>query len=431
MVPHAITVSERAPLVRYNAASRATGLPSGADPMRLLILLCLTTTLLPAQIPWWGGEWEEALEEAQRRNVPLMVAFVMDGEEANDRVVSGLHQDAQFQGALQRAIAVIASRDTHKPKEQKIKGKSVSVCSKFGFIKCSVHRRLEQAIRPLLFPDGRVQTPMHVVLLPDETEVGRVHDVNGTGVYVDLLKKAQKKLGGRGLTRKEFRRSLELLQVAKKALGDTDFLAAGTALDQLEKMATGTPVGKEASAIRSSWNKAGMAIATDAEQLAEKGEWVEALRRVRDGGRAFKGSSLAKDLRKVESRIGRTREGRAAARILKAEDRARPSFEKGVGYEAERDYARAVKAYYRVINLAEGSSLADKARVRLDALTSDRDIAPLVKKTVAQQEAELALKAARVLLRKQRDEGRVALEKIVETWPKTSAADKARKLLKK
>ena len=91
---------------------------------------------------------------------------------------------------------------------------------------------------------------------------------------------------------------------------------------------------------------------------------------------------------------------------------------------------KAVKAYYRVISLAAGSPLAGQARERLAALSADADIAPLVSKQVASEEAELELKAARTLLRQRKKEAaRAALERIVKQWPKTGAAAKARKLL--
>lgn len=395
---------------------------------RALAFLLLTATL-PAQIHWWTGTWEAALEEAAARNVPIMVAFVMDDEEANDRIVSGLYTDKQFHRALERAIPVMASMNTHKPKEQKVSGKSVSVCGKFGYVKCGTHRAIEREVRTTFFPTGHVKTPYHFVILPDETKVEGLHDVHGTSAYVDALERGQRKLGGRGLSSKEYRRSLDLLANARRSLGASDFLATAIHLDELEKIAGGTPIGKEAAEVRRSWTKAGTDIGTRAQELADQGEWVEALRLVRDGGAAFKGSPLQRSLKKVEGKLAKTKEGRIASRILKSETRAKPSFDQGVSFEEQRDYVKAVKAYYRVLNLASGSPLARKARTRLDDLTSDRDIAPLVKRTVAVQEGELALKSARTLLRKQPDEGRAALRKIIDDWPKTPAATKAKKLL--
>jgi hypothetical protein len=119
-----------------------------------------------------------------------------------------------------------------------------------------------------------------------------------------------------------------------------------------------------------------------------------------------------------------------AVKLLKAEDRARPSFNKARKHEQERDYVRAVRAYFRVLSLAAGSPLAAEVRSRIAALKADGDVAALVSKEMASQEAELELKEARTLLReRKRGEARAKLQRIVKDWPATSAAAKARKLL--
>jgi len=394
-------------------------------------VLLLIAAAAPCQGRWWTGTFDDALEEAARRNVPVVVGFIMDDEEANDRIVSGLYQDPVFHRSLERAIPIVAAMQIHKPKEEKVDGKSVSVCSKFGRVTCGTHRKVEQRVRTTFFPTGKVNAPTHFVILPDETIVATLRDVFAADAMVAAIKTARKKLGGRGLSDKEYRRSVELLADSQKALEGSNYAAAGIALTELEKLANGTPIGKEAEAVRAGLTKAGQKIGARADALASKGEWVEALRIVGEGATAFKGTPLERTLKKVQRRLARTKEGRVAARILKSEDRARPSFQKALVHEDERDFGKATKAYYRVLNLAAGSPLAKKARARLDVLTADRDIAPLVAKTVASQEAQLALKAARALLRQQPVEGRAALERLVARWPKTSAATTARKLLAK
>lgn len=396
----------------------------------LLVLILLAATIPAQGLEWWTGTWEEATEEARKRNVPIIVAFVMDNEEANDRIVKGLHKDPAFIKATKRAIAVLACPNTHKPVERKVYGKSTRVCNKFGHVKCEVHKKLEMEVRALFWPTGRVATPTHFVVLPDETKVETLRDVLPTDAYVGALKRGRSKLGGRGLTHKEYVQAQALLKKTKAALASGDYLLTGTSLKELRKMTKGTPLDEEAVQLSTTLSEEGARIATRAEAAAAAGDWVEALRLVRDGAAAFRGTDLHKTLKKTESKLSKTKDGRAAVRVLKAEDRARPNFEKAEKHEKERDYVKAVRAYYRVLNMAAGSPLAARARARLDALKADQDVVALVGKIMAAQDAEIELKAARRLLRqRKKDEAHAKLASIVERWPTTPAAAKARKLL--
>lgn len=398
---------------------------------RTLIAMVLLTNALTGQgVAWWRGTWEGATEDARRRNVPLLVAFVMDGEEANDRIVAGLYKEDAFIQASRRTVAVLACPNTHKPVEAKVDGKSVRVCSKFGHVKCEDHKNLEMEVRLTFWPDGRVATPTHCVVLADETKIRVISDVMPTGSYLDAIKDARSKLGGRGLTRAEYAEVLSLIGRAKVAMNADDYIGSGKALAEADRMAQGTPLASETGAVRAALMTKGEELALRAAAAAEAGDVLGALRLLRSGVVAFRGTELARALRKAESKLSRTKAGRAAAKLIKAEDRARPSFDKAKGYERGREYVKAVKAYYRVISLAAGSPLAGQARERLAALSADADIAPLVSKQAASEEAELELKAARTLLRQRKKEAaRAALERIVKQWPKTGAAAKARKLL--
>lgn len=396
-----------------------------------LLSVALLTSVLPAQgVAWWAGTWDDAVEDARRRNVPLIVAFVMDNEEANDRVVAGLYKDDAFIKATERAVAILACPNTHKPIEQKINGKNMRVCSKFGHATCEAHKQMEMEVRLTFWPDGRVATPTHIIVLPDDTKVGMLSDVMPTGSYVSALKTGRTKLGGRGLTRVEYAQAIELLEQAKAAIAADDYAGSVALLATFDKRTMGTPLAEDALAVRTALGEKGVGLVARAEAAAGSGDWIGALRLLRGGMAAFRGTDLFRILKKADSRLSKTKEGRVAVKLLKAEDRARPSFDKARKHEQERDYVRAVKAYFRVLSLAAGSPLAAEARSRLAALKADGEVAPLVSKVMASQEAELELKEARALLRqRKRDEARAKLQRIVKDWPATSAAAKARKLL--
>ena len=77
--------------------------------LMVVVSLAITVSVSPAQsIEWWSGDWESALGEAAARNVPIFVAWIMDDEEANDRIVAGLYKDETFIKATARAVCVLA-----------------------------------------------------------------------------------------------------------------------------------------------------------------------------------------------------------------------------------------------------------------------------------------------------------------------------------
>ena len=401
----------------------------------VVVSLAITVSVSPAQsIEWWSGDWEGALQEAAARNVPIFVAWIMDDEEANDRIVAGLYKDESFIKATARAVCVLACPGTHSPKEQRVRGKLTKVCSKFGSVPCVRHKKMEMEIRGLFWPTGKVATPTHVVVLPDEdeTKFRSMHDVVGSGTYVKAIADAQRKLGGRGLSGMEHRRARDLMAQGKESLAWSDLLQVMACLEELEPLVKGTPLGKTAASIREAVNAQGAELRQKAEEAAAAGRWIDAMRMLRDGGKVFKGTATARGLMKLESRLGRSREGREAVRILKAEARALPLFNKAVGYEKDRDYVKAVNMYYRVLSTAPEAPLGTKARARIDEFKADPAVNALVGRIVASRDANLEFKAARKLMRSGDEAGgRAMLQGILEKWPGTASAKKARQLLEK
>ena len=49
-----------------------------------------------SQVLWWSGTWDGAFEEAKTRNVPILVVFIQDGEEANERLAGGVAQRSRI-----------------------------------------------------------------------------------------------------------------------------------------------------------------------------------------------------------------------------------------------------------------------------------------------------------------------------------------------
>ncbi|MAG56669.1 MAG: hypothetical protein CMJ83_10300 [Planctomycetes bacterium] len=277
-----------------------------------------------------------------------------------------------------------------------------------------------------------MRTPTHIVVLPDGTEVDRLIDVHGTDSYLGLIAQGQKKLGGRGMSAAHYVKSQRLLRDARLAVQKQEVLASVTVLDELDKLVRGTPLAKEVKELRAKVDAIGHLALARSRELAAAGKPVEALRLLDDSIVAFESSPLRRDLKRARAKLASSKEGRVAARILKSENRARPSYDKAVVFEREKDYVNAVRAYYRVLGVAPGSPMADRARVRVDELRADKDLAAILGDVITDREADLLFKKGQRLRRqkKKADAQRVFAE-LVEKYPGSASAAKAKKLLGK
>lgn len=399
----------------------------------LIALLALAIPMCGQQriIEWWSGSYDGAFEEATRRNVPVLVAFIQDGEEANERIVSGLYTDPTFIKLCGKIVPMVTGIKVHKPKKQKIRGKIESVCSRFGAVKCSRHKALELDARSELWPGGMVKTPAHIWVLPSGKVHSRLIDVHPSAVFVDTLRQIQRKIGP-GISASAFRQGQALLEKARKAAAADELTVAMTALTELRGLVPVGPLNAAGQELRTELVAKVDAVVKDALRLHERGESLAALRKVEGCLVATKGSDAHRRIKKLDASIRRSKTGRAAVRVLRAEAKVRPLLERALGFEKERDYVRAARAYAKVVSRAHGSGLAKSAANRLDVLGEDEDIAPLIGSVLKSYRSDLALRSARDLIRSGDKAGaKKELQTLISTYPKSPAARRARKLLEK
>ena len=382
----------------------------------------------PSGIEWWHKSWSAAFEEARARNVPVMVAFIMDGEEANDRIVTGLYPDEAFIKLCDRVVPIVVSISVHAPMRQEIRGTTESVCSKFGSVTCSRHKELEMEARALCWNNKEVRTPSHVFLLPNGDEAGRIIDVHSYSAYEAAVHDAQKSLG-RGLSRDEFRTIQEGLRAARGALERNELGEVVERISDIERLAAGTPFAGELEELHAAMTRKGDALVARVEAFAAKRQALEALQLIEDGLAAFKGTAIARELRSLESRVKRTPEGRQAAKQLQLAEKARPYMAKATAAEKERDFLRAYLNYVRILRTAGETALGKEAHRRMMKLLDDPDVAPLIAKR-READAQRSFDAAKRLW----DSGskisaRKKLEQVLRCYEGTAAAAAARKLL--
>ncbi len=391
--------------------------------LTLLALLC--GTLAAQSVPWFSGTFEEALAEAKERNVPLLVGFNQDGEDANEAILEALYNEKGFVKIVARCVPVIASIHEHAP----VKVGNEQRCSRFPAVTCAQHRRLETKAREKCWGAEAVSTPSHVVLAPDGTEAARLLDLVAAGDIESAFSAVRKKHGiGIGATEAASARVAE--KAIKAAVTAGNVSLALEQQKQLEKAVTGTPWAARAEASSAAIAKLIAADLDKARGLVSSGSHAEALRAITAKAVLLKDRPEVAEWRKLEAEVLKTPAGRTAKAGLEKEARLQPAFDKARAFEARREYAKAAAEYLRVVRDAPRTALAAAASERMRAFGADKDVAAAVGKPLVEHEAELAYQSARALLDGgDAAAGKAALQAVVEKFRGTSAAERAGKLL--
>ena len=399
--------------------------------LRLLLPFALLTSLCAQGAPWWRGSWEDAQKEAQLRNVPILICINMDDEEACERALE-LYRSTEFRKLAERAILVVCSPSAHKERRVLVgrttgsKAKYRFECQRFGRVDCALHRELELEVRQFLWgEEPEVKVPSHFVLLPDLTKTWEdMSDVPGASLLGSAIHKAQRKLG-KGLSGTQCAKIRAALAKAHEAQKRNDFGLVAAGLGALAKDAAKTGFAAEVRVLEA-WVKAKSDRRLETIRgLVKMGKSLPALSLLRRTRQELKGTPADRIFKKEEASIRRTKGGRAAARVLAKEDRARPDYEKARARDRKGEFLKAALLYARVVSKAPGSELSKLAARRLRGLLSDRDAGPLLQREFSKR----ALSKAKKLLKKDRKLGREALQKVIDQWPNTPAAKNARELL--
>ncbi len=404
-------------------------------PTFALIFLCcgLATAFGQAragnQVAWWGGTWDAALKEATARNVPLLVGFVQDGEEANERCATGLFVDPEFVKITERTVPIVVNISDHQKKKQEVNGQVLAVCAKFGAIPCAAHRSLEGKAREALCED-EVKTPQIVAALPTGVAVARIVDVAAPSLYNDLVLKAQQKLGGRGLTALEFSNARRLVKAAREALEKEDFPTVLKSVREASDQVKGSPFAKEPEAVMAELEARAKKELDAARSTAESGDVLSALRALTASKERFEGTSTAGEMKKEETRLKATKAGGEASRLLAREQKGMPAFLAGQAAEKQKDFVKARREYLKTQQLAPETPIARQAAERIAELAKDPDVKSLFDRDERDSAATTAFKDAEKLARSgDKEKAKAAFREITEKFPGTKAADDAKKRL--
>jgi tetratricopeptide (TPR) repeat protein len=392
-----------------------------------LLLACGAGAQQPSasQVMWWSGTWDGAFAEAKTRNVPVMVVFIQDGEDASERTVTGTFKDPEYVKLTQRVVPIVVSLQIHGLKKEEVGGVVKGVCSKFGGTTCEAHQALETPARTELC-GAEVQTPQHVLVLPDKSIVGRIVDVAPVSGYQELIVKAAKKLG-RGLTAAELKQVRDQFREAEAKIEKQDWATAIKLAKDALTVSKGTPFAKQAEAILARIEEDAKKQIERANAAVKGGDYLVALRILENAVEQFGATETGPALKKELARIRGTKGGTEAARVLAKEKRGMEAFEAGQAAEKAKDFVSARREYQRAMTLATGTPLAERAQMRIDELAKDPDIAALFARADKDAKAQAALKEADKLLAAGDKAGaKAAFQKIVDEFPGSAAAAAAK-----
>ncbi len=110
----------------------------------------------------WQGSLTEALALAAQQKKPVLIAFNMDRERANDRMARDHYKDASVVAISKKFVCVMASKFRHA---EEIDG----VCPRFGTTTCTGHIKCEIDARKRYLKTVNVDSPQHLILKSDGT----------------------------------------------------------------------------------------------------------------------------------------------------------------------------------------------------------------------------------------------------------------------
>lgn len=139
----------------------------------MLHLLILGTLLLPVQGVAWERDHAAAFEKAEARNVPVFLAFNMDGERASDSTALTLYRDPAFVKRSADFVCLIASTSRHDAKVEGTGDAAREVCSRFGSLSCDEHLQVEIRASEEFIGRDTVISPQHLLVSPQRGVLAR------------------------------------------------------------------------------------------------------------------------------------------------------------------------------------------------------------------------------------------------------------------
>lgn len=314
----------------------------------------------------WAESYEKAFEEANERGVPVLIAVIQDGEEANEDIWSNMMHDPKFVAATKRTVNLIANRGAdkdHGEVEVKRAGRTAKVCGKFGGIPCIAHRRAEIGVFRDFARDGMLKTPMLIWSLPDQTIVAQLIDRHPLGDFLLAFEAAAKK-SPNGLDEDEVDAVRAGLESAKtlRAAGETAKVVAFAL--PFAKRESQSRLIQQVQKLLTELEEAGKQEMAEVDALIAAKDYPKALDRYAAIAESYKGSMVERIARERLKDLNANPEVKAALKRLKAEDSARKLLERADALAAKGEAEKAKKLYDQLLKSFATTKAAEEYQAR-------------------------------------------------------------------
>jgi tetratricopeptide (TPR) repeat protein len=382
----------------------------------------------------WCPDYDQAFVEARDRNVPVLVAFIQDGEAQNEQMVTECYSDRPFIRQTKLTVNLIASQgtsDRHGVAEAKGPDGTVrKVCKKFGSVTCIEHQQIERRAFLDFSTDGTIHTPHHVLVTPDGEVITRADDYIECSQLMSMIQMARARVGP-GLDQDTYETVQENLEKGEAALASKEY---GTALECFTRAADVkalAPILERVREKRDALVAKGWELLEESKRLAKEKQYVEALSILEDiQGEFRRVRDLAREVKTQKDLLHANPEAQEARRILELEPRAKKLLARAMEAFREENYAGSAALLASVLEKFEGTPSAKIARARLEELKSDPEMRRRIEEAQMKKDCSQWLNLARNYLRSGlRDKAREYCEKILEGYPDSEFAAEARALL--
>jgi len=113
----------------------------------------------------WEPDYDKAFKDAKADGRPVMIAFIMDGEPANDEVARTHFKDKDVVSASLGFHCLVASVGVHAATSGE------GVCQRFGCNTCVTHQRIQMRAQENFIRSTQVSAPQFIYVAPDGTTV--------------------------------------------------------------------------------------------------------------------------------------------------------------------------------------------------------------------------------------------------------------------
>jgi hypothetical protein len=269
--------------------------------------------LVAEQVRWFGN-WERAVAEAKRRNVPIVAMLCDDTSAGFATVRTNVYSRPEF-AAFSRKCVLVAAFDgkSHGSKPRKVDGADVAWCDLFG-VPCEEHRRSFAHVLEV-YCTREYWMPLHVFVAPGGEEIGRVESHKATQAQLDEELALARKQVGPSLPYEDY---CALLAKLRDVVGQRDKRGRASVHAELGRMIAADRKAEESGGKRPLFGAAlrelveglqqalldeGAGMVADAEALAAGGQVEEARRALRQVKEAFKGLPPAQAAEQALARL--------------------------------------------------------------------------------------------------------------------------------